>query len=252
MTIKTHFALRQAGETDNASPTIAKSLPSIGVVYFPMNEGSGTTVTDLGTAGLVLDNGDAATTIAWAGPANSATITHGNAAPNAGTVPDIGATDSFVMWMAVQSNASAALLNFTLGENAGTSVVLQLSGAAIVATDGSNSATVTVSGITVGEDHFVACVFDRSTNLMSAWYGDNADLIITSTPTGTANISSIGAITTAQKITFGSGLAQHYYSCGLITFPGSIPSDYVTFLQEVKASGFSANPTIPSRWVSVT
>jgi len=248
MSIKTHYALAQAGATDNAKVSAANTLlpkyvlPSC-IAWFPCNEGAGTTVTDLSKTGLVLDNGDASTTIAWSGV--YATITHNNVAPNAGTVPNIGATDSFIMWVA-KKPALTAIANFILGDSAGP--YISCSGATIGVDDGSNSADVTVTDPGAGVDQFSAMVFDRNTNIMSVWYGTNAALSITSTPTDTADISSIGAITTVDKISFGI-TAQNYASAGVAVFSDGIPSDYVTFLQEIKSTAFNASPYLPIRWI---
>lgn len=248
MSIKTHYAIKQAGETDNAQPSTEGSIPPCAVLFYPCDEGTGGTIACAAGSGATITG---APTLSWAGDANTVSIDHDQAAVT--NFPVIGTSPTLIV-MVHNVTTTTANSTFTIGALTTSDVLLcKVSDATIwdsaivqstVATKNASAATVNV-----GDDILFGCLLDGS--------GNYQHVIVDST--GTAYTGSAQAITANAvdlqnntSIIISAASAVDIYCFAMYQFSTAVPSDYETFLEELYANVIAGNKTNPVRWLTQT
>lgn len=256
MSIKTHYALKQASETDNGKMNSRTSRSSACKLYFACNEGAGTTLTDYGPEGVVLDNADANTTVAYS-TANMMDIIHADAVPNSGDISNLSpGSDSFMVFMHGIPNTLALMFQFCLGSTSANQPRFEIAEGnetCVVSsgTDSSASLKLGTSTVTLTEDVFWAFFCDRTTQTGYLFESLNGAAVALK---DSGSVSNVGSITFANKLSMNTVAAQSVYGFGYYVFENDVPTyaDMLEKLEAIRVNTKSADKSLPVDWISYT
>lgn len=266
---KTHYALRQAGESDNGVQSRNNSIPPCCKLWTPMDEQSGNVVNDV-AGGLSWDMAVKGGTIAWGGStdANSDTIAAGaaewrlgsspfgtGATPDSGSMPQPG-TDAWV-FCHLQYVGALQTGGMRYGTQAGnyfdcgleSSTLLQIYINNTIVPEADLDGDIPASSInTIGSWNMFAIAVSKGDGQTK-----NATGYVNGVVAGTDTISVTDSTYNFQPSNSWAqiGLTGWTKGAALFVFSDGLPNDVVTSLNWMRTEWLANNKVIYPGWSSL-
>lgn len=253
MTIRTHKMVEDSGDSNTGIMTAKAHDAPNGLFHMLYAEGSGTHTDDTAPTGLVFDNGDANTGVAWTGAANSCAIDHHSSnnevAPVTGSVvPASPLAKSFMVWHHAEPVALSGQYQLILGNDDLTEGAIKLAGSAQwkIVDDSGNNIAIDPADANINQIYFGALFFDRDNGLIYQYSSDNGVVV-------TQELAVIDGSVLTDAITFDNLLSINAfagidtYGTGLFTFDTTpTPSQVLADLEIIRQGQLTAAKTFPA------